>query len=480
MERLDIVDLIEKNPITKLSSTYQGTLLTKIKTEFTDEQQQLFVGSFYCYLNYDTRTEFVIDLDDVWEWIGFKQKNNARYLLEKYMCLDIDYKISAFECSKAKNVKGGHNIIKFVLTIKAFKMLCLKAGTKKADQIHEYYIKLEETLQDVINEESNELRLQLQQKESELKNILTINEKEKDVLREKTILEQFSENVQCIYYGLIDNVSNDNETLIKFGCSNNLSDRVSKHKKTFIHFRISNAFKVENKTHIENAIKRHPILSKLRRTLTIKNNRYTELLAVNGITLDVIDSHIKEIIKDIEYNPENYAKLLHERELLENKCMALFQEVEQLKSNIHIENTTDNSSNGRILLLTEENEKLKKDNIKLMKQYKLDKNIIYEQEEQSSSERIINNIEYGTIASSLKRLTKSSDGFFHIDGFKYSQCFGTRDEVWKRTAYKTAGGLTIHNLMINKHGKIVSKKKFIAEKDGIRLSEVNERKRKDK
>ena len=102
MERLDIVDLIEKNPITKLSSTYQGTLLTKIKTEFTDEQQQLFVASFYCYLNYDTRTEFVIDLDNVWEWIGFKQKNNARYLLEQYMCVDIDYKISAFEYSKAK------------------------------------------------------------------------------------------------------------------------------------------------------------------------------------------------------------------------------------------------------------------------------------------------------------------------------------------------------------------------------------------
>jgi hypothetical protein len=477
MERLDIVDLIEKNPITKLSSTYQGTLLTKIKTEFTDEQQQLFVASFYCYLNYDTRTEFVIDLDDVWRWLGFNQKVKARMLLEKNFRANIDYKYLLSLQGKQRNGRGGHNKETILLTVRAFKLLCLKADTKKADQIHEYYIKLEETLQDVINEESNELRLQLDEKNKQLENILTINEKEKDVLREKTILEQFTENVQCIYYGLIDNVSNDNESLIKFGCSNNLSDRVSRHKKTFIHFRLNNAFKVENKTHIENAIKRHPILSKLKRTLTIKNNRYTELLAVNEISFDAIDTHIKEIIKDIEYNPENYAKLLHERELLENKCMALFEEVEALKSNIH---TTDNSSNSRILVLTEENEKLKKDNIKLMKQYKLDKNIIYEHDEPSSSERIINNIEYSAITSSLKRLTKSSDGLFHIDGFKYSQCFGTRDEVWKRTAYKTAGGLTIQDLMINKHGKIVSRKKFIAEKDGNRLSEVNERKRKEK
>jgi len=33
-----------------------------------------------------------------------------------------------------------------MLNIKTFKKYCLKAGTKKADEIHEYYIKLEETL----------------------------------------------------------------------------------------------------------------------------------------------------------------------------------------------------------------------------------------------------------------------------------------------------------------------------------------------
>jgi hypothetical protein len=99
--------------------------------------------------------------------------------------------------------------------VRAFKLLCLKAGTKKADQIHEYYIKLEETLQDVINEESNELRIQLQQKESVIENLLITNEQERDIVRENTILEQFSTNVQCIYYGIIDNVSNTNEKLVK-------------------------------------------------------------------------------------------------------------------------------------------------------------------------------------------------------------------------------------------------------------------------
>ena len=54
---LNIVELIENNPITKLSNTYQANLLTKIKEQFTDTEQQLFVSSFYCFLNYNKRTD---------------------------------------------------------------------------------------------------------------------------------------------------------------------------------------------------------------------------------------------------------------------------------------------------------------------------------------------------------------------------------------------------------------------------------------
>ena len=55
----DIVDLIENNPITRLSTTYQNKLLTKIKTKFTENEQQMFVASFYGFLNYDSKTDFV-------------------------------------------------------------------------------------------------------------------------------------------------------------------------------------------------------------------------------------------------------------------------------------------------------------------------------------------------------------------------------------------------------------------------------------
>ena len=90
---LDIVNVIEKNPITRLSQVYQNKLLNKIKEKFTDKEQTLFVSSFYCYLNYNSKNDFIIDLDKVWKWLGFSRKDHAKVVLKKNFVEDIDYKI---------------------------------------------------------------------------------------------------------------------------------------------------------------------------------------------------------------------------------------------------------------------------------------------------------------------------------------------------------------------------------------------------
>ena len=45
MPELNIVELIEKNPISKLSNVYNNKLLNKIKENFNDFEQQLL----FCY-----------------------------------------------------------------------------------------------------------------------------------------------------------------------------------------------------------------------------------------------------------------------------------------------------------------------------------------------------------------------------------------------------------------------------------------------
>jgi hypothetical protein len=47
----------------------------------------------YGFLNYDSKMEFVINLDDVWKWVGFSSKANSKHLLEKQFIIDKDYKL---------------------------------------------------------------------------------------------------------------------------------------------------------------------------------------------------------------------------------------------------------------------------------------------------------------------------------------------------------------------------------------------------
>jgi regulator of replication initiation timing/predicted GIY-YIG superfamily endonuclease len=468
---LNIVELIEKNPITTLSNTYQNKLITKIKENFNDDEQHLFVASFYCYLNCN-KTDFIVDLDNIWKWLGFSQKAHAKTLLTKTLKQDIDYKILLSPLrelkKEGKDGRGGHLHQTILLTIPAFKRYCLKAGTEKASQIHEYYIKLEETLHEVIKEECNDFKLQIENKNEKLeqqkKEIedkdkkLEKSKEEKELLREKTLIEQFPENTECVYIGLIDDTNDNNELLIKFGQTNNLKKRVQQHKNFFKNFRLIFVYRVENKSKIENCIKNEKNLLKYRRSLLINDINQTELLMYGyktDLTITKLDKIIKKIILTNEYSIDNFTKILEENEKMKEE----------------------------LVLVKEENEKLKIENGKLLRNYKF--KTIEKTEpviQKSTDVGPANHIqpEYDSMALNLKRLVRNKkDGLFHINNNTYEKNHGTREEVWNGIAYRSEGGLCKENFILNKENKIVSKKKFISSKEENRLANViDERKRK--
>lgn len=226
MTTLNIVSLIENNPITRLSNSYQSKLITKIKNNFSNDDQQLFVASFYAFLNCNPNTEFVIDLENIWQWLDFSHKDKAKRLLENIFTLDKDYKCLLTTKGEQKKGRGGHNKETIMLTVDAFKRFCLKAGTKKADQIHNYYIKLEEMLHELINEESNELRLQLEQ-------IKTTTKKEKELEKQKFLLREFGNAGALIYIVRVKSYENG-EYVIKIGESRRGAEgRYNEHKSHY-------------------------------------------------------------------------------------------------------------------------------------------------------------------------------------------------------------------------------------------------------
>jgi hypothetical protein len=415
MEELNIVDLIENNPIIKLTgNNYQSKMVMKIKEGFSNFEQQMFVSSFYCFLNYNSKTDFVIDLDDIWKWLGFSTKQKAKDLLQKHFIIEYDYKsLLNQQVKQSSHIKGGHNKETFMLNVKTFKLFCIKAGTKKADEIHEYFIKLEEILHEIIQEESSELKLQLEntkneleQKETQLQEQKEQSENEKYSLIEETLILQFPINTQCIYYGKIDNKSLGkpnskmyNESLIKFGQSNNLAERIKCHKKNFTNFKLIAAFKVKNKIEIENAIKRYPILEKRMRSVMINDINYRELLAIDNdkFTIEKIDEHIKTIIKENEYNIENYNLLLDKNYELEEQVRILQEENKEKDNKIEKIQTELNNISSQTLekkkkIIERANDRLKKlaeTNPEKIKEYR---NRAYVKRNQIISENNLNTI----------------------------------------------------------------------------------------
>ena len=102
-------------------------------------------------MNYNPIDDFVINLDNVWKFIGFSNKANGKRLLKQHFTVDKDYKIIFIRTDenktllirsdeqKNKDSRGGKAVIRtddgkfsnetIMLNVNTFKKLCLRANT---------------------------------------------------------------------------------------------------------------------------------------------------------------------------------------------------------------------------------------------------------------------------------------------------------------------------------------------------------------
>jgi hypothetical protein len=300
---VDIVNLIESNPITKFTGDYQSKLVEKVKNNFTNYEQQLFLSSFYCYLKYDTKNDFVIDLDNVWKWLGFQQKYHAKYLLEKQFINNKDYKLFAPEPSGAKKSnRGGHNKEIIMLNVETFKKFCLKAGTVKADEIHDYFIKLENIMFEITKEESEELKKQVLQLENKNKETEEKLIKQKELDNEKFLLKEYATLGPLVYIIKVKTFENGTY-IVKIGESRKgVQSRYNEHKCKYDECLLLHCFQVDKSKDFEQFLHSHQIIQSTNvKNLTGHESEKELFLIGTKLTIQMVIKLINDNIDNYNY-----------------------------------------------------------------------------------------------------------------------------------------------------------------------------------
>ena len=149
-------------------------LLDRLTAAFTGEEQQRFVDNFKLYLEHGADpTKHVVNLDDVWETMGFARKTNAKSLLVKIGKHNVDYVIHRNSPFPDHNVSStattvedwcGVNRETILMNVATFKEMCMLSRTDKGKNTRTFYLKMEQIFFQCL-QESHQDAIQLLQKD---------------------------------------------------------------------------------------------------------------------------------------------------------------------------------------------------------------------------------------------------------------------------------------------------------------------------
>jgi hypothetical protein len=384
---IDIKTLIQTSTIEIYD---KNKLIDKLQHHFSDEEQRLYVSNLFLYLNYHPINDFIINLDNVWKFIGFSNKANAKRLLKHNFKENIDYKIIFIRMDenqvllirsdeqKTKENRGGQPVIRtddgkfknetIMLNINTFKKLCLKANTENADKIHDYYIRLEMVYNELMKEqieEQNKEKYQIEAQNAILQ--IELNEKERtiNVLTKKT--NKFKPG-QSVY---IFRSSYDNKNIYKIGRTKNCNEREYTHKTATFDGEIVHQVMCSNSCVLERVC--HFILDKYR--LATKREWFSSSLntIINAV-------EYAKLILDLNINFENEELLLETKNFLDtikqqtnnNTCLnnhnevvivnetrnEIYEEILNINENHNNVNENQNNINENVYENVGENEKI--------------------------------------------------------------------------------------------------------------------------
>jgi len=101
----------------------QNKLIDKLKEHFDEAEQKLYVANLFLYLNYHPTNDYIVNLENVWKFIGFSNKANGKRLLKQHFTENKDYQkllirmdeqtlLLRSDEQKNKDSRGGTTVIR--------------------------------------------------------------------------------------------------------------------------------------------------------------------------------------------------------------------------------------------------------------------------------------------------------------------------------------------------------------------------------
>jgi len=220
-----------------------------------------FIDDFFNLMDYKNieSTEKIVDLDKVIKWLAIT-KGMAKKTLVKSYRKNIDYVIKKVLPKKGS---GGHNAEKILLTIRCFKKFCQLTRSKHGNEVRDYFIDVEETL-------------------NQYKDYIINGMQDKIIKIEKDQKPKTNPEKGVIY--IFQTPNSEDNSLYKIGRTTDLKKRLQSHQSPMAHdIDVLFYYESDNIVSIERCIK-----------ALMKEYQYRKYKEVYKINIDIIKSLIIE------------------------------------------------------------------------------------------------------------------------------------------------------------------------------------------
>lgn len=212
-----------ENIIISNSSNVDDMLTNMLSVALDGDDKQQFIMNFQLYLMYgNDTTQYVVDLDSIWEWLGFSKKDKAKDVLIRNFEKDVDYIIVLPGLREnpqtVENPLGGRPKEKIMINVETFKAFCMLANTEKGKRTRRYYSKMESVFFKYMEERHRATVLALENERSTLERNLKLETQKK--------LIETNKNTSLVYILKVQETDADN-FIIKIGETDDIEQRMT-------------------------------------------------------------------------------------------------------------------------------------------------------------------------------------------------------------------------------------------------------------